>query len=432
MIDIGANFGVYTLSAAQAVGPEGRVWSFEPTARTAAFLSRSLEANNFGNVSIIRAGLSNRIGVAPLKVSRNPEYNSFGSLPQGDVANFEAVPITTLDHWAAENRWPDIDFIKLDAEGEEGNIVDAGIGLFTQGSPLVMFEVKHGLELNFELKARFAELGYDAYRLVPGLAVLAPFDGDQTVNGSLFNLFCSKSDRASRLAGRGLLAQEVSDYRPDSHPPGLWRTMLAHHSYTAGRLEHWSRAIAAEPDYEAALDAYCLAADEAQPPGRRVGALRYAARALARLAQVHARPSVVMSLARAAGDYGQRTIQAAALRHLLGQLQHGPFELDLPFLAPSPRFQRLQSGDFTKWFHAALLESLIESLSFSSMFGEPDAELLSAARATGFHSVKLDRMHQLIRLRRGREPDLPLPTRLLQESTENLNPRFWSSLMPNK
>lgn len=118
MIDIGANFGVYTLSAAQAVGPEGRIWSFEPTARTAAFLSRSLEANNFGNVSIIRAGLSNRIGVAPLKVSRNPEYNSFGSLPQGETANFEAVPITTLDHWAAENRWPDIDFIKLDAEGE--------------------------------------------------------------------------------------------------------------------------------------------------------------------------------------------------------------------------------------------------------------------------------------------------------------------------
>ena len=34
-IDIGANCGTYTLAMAQAVGPEGRVWAYEPTNATA-------------------------------------------------------------------------------------------------------------------------------------------------------------------------------------------------------------------------------------------------------------------------------------------------------------------------------------------------------------------------------------------------------------
>ena len=35
VIDVGANYGVYTLSMAQTVGPTGRVWAFEPASNTA-------------------------------------------------------------------------------------------------------------------------------------------------------------------------------------------------------------------------------------------------------------------------------------------------------------------------------------------------------------------------------------------------------------
>ena len=34
-IDVGANCGVYTVSIAQAVGPSGKVWAFEPASSTA-------------------------------------------------------------------------------------------------------------------------------------------------------------------------------------------------------------------------------------------------------------------------------------------------------------------------------------------------------------------------------------------------------------
>src|SRR3954471_22621828 len=49
-IDAGANFGVYTLALAQRVGAEGRVWAIEPGEQAAAYLDRSIAANEFGHV----------------------------------------------------------------------------------------------------------------------------------------------------------------------------------------------------------------------------------------------------------------------------------------------------------------------------------------------------------------------------------------------
>jgi predicted methyltransferase len=36
IIDIGANYGVYTLSMAKTVGATGKIWSFEPASSTAS------------------------------------------------------------------------------------------------------------------------------------------------------------------------------------------------------------------------------------------------------------------------------------------------------------------------------------------------------------------------------------------------------------
>ncbi|MCB7129827.1 MAG: hypothetical protein J3T61_09850, partial [Candidatus Brocadiales bacterium] len=53
-LDIGANFGVYTLPMAKILGPEGALWAFEPTSTTAAYLSDSLDENGFCNVELIQ------------------------------------------------------------------------------------------------------------------------------------------------------------------------------------------------------------------------------------------------------------------------------------------------------------------------------------------------------------------------------------------
>ena len=53
VVDVGANYGVYTLTAALRVGAAGRVWAVEPTPQCAAFLRRSHELNGCAQARVL-------------------------------------------------------------------------------------------------------------------------------------------------------------------------------------------------------------------------------------------------------------------------------------------------------------------------------------------------------------------------------------------
>jgi FkbM family methyltransferase len=427
VLDIGANYGLYTLSAARAVGQEGRVWSFEPAGRTASCLTASIAANRLDNVTVIRAGLSDRVGTAQLKISEQAEFNSFERVAQGDTAETETVAITTLDTWAGEQGWPDIDFVKLDAEGEEANIIRAGAAFFSRLSPLVMFEVKHGEDFNVDLQSDFQALGYDPYRLVPGLGVLVPYVPDDSLRGGMFNLFCCKPDRAAKLAAQGLLARSVPAYAPAQPEGTLWPQWLAALPYAASRMSLWRSGPALDADYASSLDAWCLSQDVERDPGERFAALDYALRTLEHVAQTRAGWAVLFSYARVARAFGYRGHVVAALRAAQERLNAD--RGDLPFLSPVARFDTLPDrGDPVTWCRAAALEGIIDGSNYSSLFGSYDARQLEAMRQTGFHDIRHDRAAQLIRLRAKQPPEHPLPARLLRPAPDNLNAAWWTKL----
>ena len=205
VVDIGASYGVYTAAMAHAIGPAGRLWAFEPASTTASFLRRSLAHNQFSQVELVQAALADRRGVAEMSLNMNSELNALTqySLAAGPV---ERVSLLTLDECAHDFGWEDIEFIKLDAEGGEENILRGGSSLLERESPLVMFELKHGKTVNRALLGQFNSLGYTPYRLVPGIGLLAPFDVRCEVDDYQLNLFACKPDRAAVLEARGLLA----------------------------------------------------------------------------------------------------------------------------------------------------------------------------------------------------------------------------------
>ena len=200
-IDIGANYGVYTLSMAKSVGPTGAVWAFEPASSTAAFLAQGIEANKFTQVTLERSALSRECGTAQLTLNDNSEINALVRAGQSAGAS-ETVRIVTLDDCLQRYGWKDIDFVKIDAEGEEARILEGGRRFFADCSPLILYEVRVDQAFHLELVGRFAALGYESYRLVPGLGLLVPFDAAATPDGYLLNLFCCKQDRAASLADR--------------------------------------------------------------------------------------------------------------------------------------------------------------------------------------------------------------------------------------
>jgi len=203
-IDIGANYGVYTLTMAKIVGPTGAVWAFEPASSTVALLAQGIAANNFSQVVVECSAISDVCGTARLALNDNAEFNSLvrDDLP---AATTETVPLVTLDDCLGRYGWKDIDFMKIDAEGEETNIIAGGRRFFTECSPLILYEIKAGADLHLELVQQFARIGFESYRLIPGLDLLVPFDVDSKPDGYLLNLFCCKKDRAALLAEMGLL-----------------------------------------------------------------------------------------------------------------------------------------------------------------------------------------------------------------------------------
>ena len=70
VLDIGAHVGIHALLAGRRVGPDGRVFAFEPAPRTADLLDRHIRWNALeGRVEAVRAVVSDAVGVTAFFVN---------------------------------------------------------------------------------------------------------------------------------------------------------------------------------------------------------------------------------------------------------------------------------------------------------------------------------------------------------------------------
>jgi protein O-GlcNAc transferase len=116
VLDIGANHGIYALEMARLIG-HGHVWAFEPTSEPLHRLRCSVRANGVQDrVTVVGAALSECDGEASFAVQDNSELNS----RSGFGERRETVRTLALDGYLARHAPAvTIDFVKLDAEGDE-------------------------------------------------------------------------------------------------------------------------------------------------------------------------------------------------------------------------------------------------------------------------------------------------------------------------
>ena len=269
--------------------------------------------------------------------------------------------------------WRDIEFVKVDAEGEEANILKGGERFFGGLSPLVQYEVKAGERVHMELVQAFAALGYNSYRLVPGLDLLVRFDAQSPPDAYLLNLFCCKPDRAAKLAARGLLVDSGAQPRSTgkrwlerlsdkirSHDAYGWRHTLVKFPYGAHLANLWEHTMAAGRggEVEEALSLYARSRDSSFSSAERFGALEASFNRFRILCKSHPLHLRLASLARVARDYGARAIAVDALVQLSNSIaQYHRADLSEPFLAPGERFDSVPPGKaIGDWILAAVLE----------------------------------------------------------------------------
>jgi FkbM family methyltransferase len=137
--DIGANIGYYTLLAARAVGPSGRVISFEPDPRNLELLRRNLAANGFGDrVTVIDAAIGDRSGSITLyRHAFNFGAHSVAEANASGEAPLDVVCLT-LDEALMSQGVEHLDVLKIDTQGSEGKIFKGGNAILSTG-PLRAF-----------------------------------------------------------------------------------------------------------------------------------------------------------------------------------------------------------------------------------------------------------------------------------------------------
>jgi FkbM family methyltransferase len=398
VVDVGANYGMYTITSAKAVGKEGRVWSYEPASLPRSCLTRSLADNHLDNVQLANTALSDHIGVARLGIAANAELNSLNETGQSG----EEVPLTTLDTECL--RWDrPIDLLKLDAEGEEVRILSAAKQFFARNSPLVMFEYKHGNKVNDGLLRAVTDLGMRLYRHLPGPNVLVPLSDSSEVDDYLLNVFGCDSKRAQELADRGLLVEAdvelpVIDVHAAEATMANW---FAARPWAPSFQDAGLFAYALEDSiaYYASLAEVLKAEDVAISPAERVSRLRRGFANLLASINSDCNAGRLLSAARVAMDLGERAASVTFLQEaqrLLAAAGDANLGAALPeaFLPPHRRHDDLAPGPnsvVTSLF-AMIDEPLLERVAFSVYFLGRSAEpIIQRLAANPLHSPAIER-----------------------------------------
>lgn len=194
-VDVGANIGYFTLYAARKAGPSGRVFAFEPDPRCQQLLKMGIRRNAF----------QSRVTLSCKAVGRNESmeelfiHNQVGQSTLIDTLGlpFVKVDVTSLDEYFGNMGWPSVDFVKVDVEGWEVEVLN-GMNELVRKNPnltLIVEFAPQGAHKSNAVDRFFEQLD----RL--GFNVLFPLVGDQKIDTGFLTTTPMNRDEIIELVG---------------------------------------------------------------------------------------------------------------------------------------------------------------------------------------------------------------------------------------
>jgi len=177
LFDVGANRGQYLTMAKSSADERLQIYCFEPQVSAFAVLKKI--AGQHKNIVIENIGLGKEPAVVNLY--RDSEASEYASLYPANYIQYkvnlsiqEEIKIDSLDNYCNLHDIKRINFLKIDVEGHEIEVLKGAVALLSSGNiDFVQFEFGlASIESRTFLKDLFAILpGYTIYRILPnGLA----------------------------------------------------------------------------------------------------------------------------------------------------------------------------------------------------------------------------------------------------------------------
>lgn len=140
--DIGANIGVKTLALSSLVSA-GRVAAFEPGPTIYSLLCRNLAQNEIANVDSMNVAIGAHDGIVLFE--ENSAYGHITESPGG--IKMASRSLTSV---LAELAYPRLDFVKIDVEGFEFEILRSSIDVLRDHGSLIYFEFNSFAQIAFD------------------------------------------------------------------------------------------------------------------------------------------------------------------------------------------------------------------------------------------------------------------------------------------
>jgi FkbM family methyltransferase len=171
VIDIGANIGAHTLHFAKLVGPKGKVLAFEPTDYAFSKLKKNLSLNPHLQARVIafqtllESGENKKPTFLPSSwdLTENPEKQKH-PVHLGTYNTLENASVSTLDSILKTLEIPKVQFLKMDVDGYELEVLKGAQQSLKTHFPNIVMEISPHVyqEHGYNLQTLLKELqGYD-------------------------------------------------------------------------------------------------------------------------------------------------------------------------------------------------------------------------------------------------------------------------------
>ena len=165
--DIGANTGIYSYALSQVVNPKN-LYMFEPQIDLYKILLSFFKKSNIYNIA-----LSNENSLVEFKIPyiNDKKYKTRGTLRvnfvEEDETNFKKINVKSekLDDFVLKNDINKIDFIKIDVEGFEEEVIDGAQETIIKLKPKLMIEIEqrhHKKNINLIIN-KICKFGYECF-----------------------------------------------------------------------------------------------------------------------------------------------------------------------------------------------------------------------------------------------------------------------------
>lgn len=166
-VDVGAHHGYYSLLASKLIGPEGNVYAFEPVPENRVVLRRNIEQNKSSNIIVLEQAVSNKDGdIVEFNIPWASDSAGLFTHPLAQTIRTIKVPLATIDNVMSGKR---VDFIKIDTEGNEVNVLggmaktirkNPELKILIEFNPKCLKQASHKPE---DLLNALQELDFDIY-----------------------------------------------------------------------------------------------------------------------------------------------------------------------------------------------------------------------------------------------------------------------------